>query len=79
MAQDFYTKAFNLRGSILLIDNLTGCRARVDDYTREEWAQAYHAPSNPYLWPEEKYRRVIPMNFVDGEYRKDCVGFCTNS
>ena len=23
---------------------------QVDDYTEEEWREAFYAPSNPYIW-----------------------------
>jgi hypothetical protein len=30
-----------------------GAMGTVDDPTREEWAEAFHAPSRPYRWTEE--------------------------
>ena len=30
-----------------------GAMATVDDPTKEEWGQAFHAPSRPYRWTEE--------------------------
>lgn len=63
-------------GAILLIDDRTGCTARVEDYTKQEWNDAFFAPSAPYLWPKEKYSKVIPMKFEDGEHLKD-LSYCS--
>jgi hypothetical protein len=39
-----------------------GAYGTVDDPTKEEWSEAYHAPSRPYRW--EDFTRITPKGWV---------------
>jgi hypothetical protein len=36
--------------AILVECRVSGARGSINDPTREEWRQAFHAPSQPYRW-----------------------------
>ena len=40
-------------GELLLICNECKIYATVQDPSEEEWGQAFHAPSRPYVWHDE--------------------------
>ncbi len=35
-----------------------GTHGTVDDPTKEEWSEAFYAPSNPYRWEDESRVRI---------------------
>lgn len=55
--------------SIMLQCRRTKALAYVEDYSRDEWAKAYHAPSAPYLWND--LGRVILSSNVQGKTREE--------
>ncbi len=46
-----------------------GAYGRVCDPTAEEWQQAFHAPSNPYHWPDNERVELLPGRQEDESSR----------
>jgi len=49
-----------LEESWLLVKCECGDVGAIKDPTSEEWSEAYHAPSSPYLWPDPERVEVLP-------------------
>ena len=43
-----------------------GIMGTVEDPTKEEWAEAFHAPSQPYRWLDDA--RVVVKGFLASEF-----------
>lgn len=46
-----------------------GAYGKVTDPTADEWQRAFHAPSNPYSWPDNKRVELLPGRQEDESKR----------
>jgi len=66
---DWWVYSTVLDGRAILVEcRNTGQRGSIIDPTNEEWKKAFHAPSNPYPWPDAT--RVVSNMKDDVSYFK---------